>query len=113
MISQFIPLCQPLSQNTVVGSSAWVLTNCRVWTTALDRGPLYWLLVQGLLAGDVVDVRVFFTGDPLSSDAGTKFGPDLTEDGQYPVDSPYGWLKVRRTAIGGGGTVNATLGRGL
>lgn len=67
------------------------------------------LTVQGLAAGDVVDVHVSNLNAPSATDLGIKYGSDITTDGKVEIPACYRWIRVRRTAIAGSGVVNVGL----
>lgn len=101
-----------MSQQLLVNNAA-VTLNTRAtdggWFDAGAFSAPWSLTIQGLAAGDVVDIHVSNLPTPASSDLGIKYGADITADGKVEIPACYHWIRVRRTAIAGAGIVNAAL----
>lgn len=95
---------QLLGSNTTVTPGVWFDAS------GFDKG--FSVIFEGLVIGDTAELHVsnrqgFTVPDPTYD--GILYGAQLTQDGIVKVLEVYGWVKVKRTAIAGGGTLNVTL----
>jgi hypothetical protein len=91
----------------VAGEAGWI--DCSAMAAPLG------VWIQGMIATDTCDIRVSNRqSQPDISDAGVLVGASITQDGLYPVVAggvalAVKWLRVRRTAVAGGGVVSASV----
>lgn len=79
------------------------------WRNLLGaRNPA--IQVDGIVAGDIIQIEVSNSPDPDDSSAIVdQLGDDITEDGIYQIDPGPKWIRAARSDISGSGDVTVIL----
>jgi hypothetical protein len=99
MVQNYRQIWTALNASIVVDVSDWI--DCS-WARTIS------VQVSGIVSGDVCRIDLSNSPTkPSASDNQIQYGANVTVDGVTAVTTPAAWVKVRQSAIAGGGTVSA------